>query len=181
MPCFLPYTFSFQSALPRGERRFSKTVITSYPVFQSALPRGERRFLNISFLFAVLFQSALPRGERRIRYRSSISFLYFNPRSHEGSDPKRLFGLISVGSISIRAPTRGATFTKTTFPITIPDFNPRSHEGSDAVKAATKNAIKISIRAPTRGATALPYPQSNNLRISIRAPTRGATLIDLIL
>ena len=47
----------------RGATRFHDVVII-HPEFQSALPRGERRFaLGFTIIYA-LFQSALPRGER---------------------------------------------------------------------------------------------------------------------
>ena len=57
------------------------------PTFQSTLPRGERLTTNAWFIFIFLFQSTLPRGERlTLMTLPSISY-YFNPRSHEGSDP----------------------------------------------------------------------------------------------
>ena len=60
-----------------------------------------------------------------------LRHLYFNPRSHEGSD-------VST-------------------PLDIPgkiDFNPRSHEGSDQEDTSSDAKwYDISIRAPTRGAT----------------------------
>ena len=60
----------------------------------------------------------------------SIS-LYFNPRSHEGSDYRL-------------AATAGA----------VPHFNPRSHEGSDEESEWDMDLLHgISICAPTRGAT----------------------------
>ena len=61
------------------------------------------------------------------------SFLYFNPRSHERSDHKR------IHDCSIRQ-----------------DFNPRSHERSDNFVRVLYHVQLISIHAPTRGATCLP-------------------------
>ena len=99
---------------------------------------------------------------------------HFNPRSHEGSDeeaapadavvtisihaPTR--GATPVGElmvfidrISIHAPTRGATL-KELFSRGIRSyFNPRSHEGSDSKDGILLPRWKISIHAPTRGAT----------------------------
>ena len=78
---------------------------------------------------------------------------YFNPRSHEGSDillnyPRR------DSMISIRAPTKGATYEK-----------------------IVKSFItKISIHAPTKGATAGALNKPMSQMISIHAPTKGATL-----
>ena len=55
--------------------------------FQSALPRGERRFYTQAQLINGVFQSALPRGERLLSLRSvSLPYHNFNPRSREGSD-----------------------------------------------------------------------------------------------
>ena len=98
----------------------------------------------------------------------------FNPRSHEGSDicfceasepetisihaPTRgatvtIGSIVYCGSISIHAPTRGATLT------------PR--------KRSRRNTI--SIHAPTRGATGSAGGADTSGAISIHAPTRGAT------
>ena len=54
------------------------------------------------------FQSTLPREERRQEPTSTSSGSYFNPRSHERSDALRIHDRAHV-SISIHAPTRGAT------------------------------------------------------------------------
>ena len=120
--------------------------------FQSTLPRGERpgEVREVATLFK--FQSTLPRGERQSTASAS-----------------------SDTSISIHAPTRGATnllqllviFVR--FQSTLPrgerhilsvsnfshiNFNPRSHEGSDvAVLRLCCAVCHISIHAPTRGAT----------------------------
>ena len=56
--------------------------------------------------------------------------VYFNPRSHEGSDPMLI-----------------TTYHPDT------DFNPRSHEGSDVLVGIKTMQPEISIHAPTRGAT----------------------------
>ena len=54
----------------------------------------------------------------------------FNPRSHEGSDGCH-GNQRRRDSISIHAPTRGATVSAQNWAACIVDFNPRSHEGSD--------------------------------------------------
>ena len=53
----------FQSALPRGERRFDTPVGLHFQPFQSALPRGERRryFVN-TFLYLEISIRAPARG-----------------------------------------------------------------------------------------------------------------------
>ena len=122
----------------------------------------------------------------------------FNPRSHEGSDSIIRSGF-DRSAISIRAPTRGATFVTVIklflsllFQSALPrgerpdapfitcsgvNFNPRSHEGSDGQGMKSVKCVNISIRAPTRGATWLLCDYAHGCNISIRAPTRGATKI----
>ena len=56
-----------------------------------------------------LFQSTLPRGERHHKKFQILLFLYFNPRSREGSDYKGLRHQQRTCCISIHAPARGAT------------------------------------------------------------------------
>ena len=124
----------------------------------------------------IIFQSTLPRGERLC-----------SP-----------FFLTSEFTISIHAPTRGATKCAKAIVEAITDFNPRSHEGSDEKLEKVRRIYEISIHAPTRGATIQQYhiahtvayfnPRSHEgsdrrgihskggiVMISIHAPTRGAT------
>ena len=124
----------FQSTLPREERQnriMLFMIIRS--IFQSTLPREERHPLSGLCLLAIIFQSTLPREER-----------------HSCSQQKYI-----VLTISIHAPTRGATMLffviclLRVFQSTLPreerlsspenvfpfsDFNPRSHERSDGKK-----------------------------------------------
>ena len=79
-------TILFQSALPRGERRLEPWKRNLPSVFQSALPRGERLVIGSVLGGNTLFQSALPRGERQVLGYVLNILIYFNPRSHEGSD-----------------------------------------------------------------------------------------------
>ena len=149
----------------------------------------------------LLFQSTLPRGER---LGSPLVVIpnspYFNPRSHEGSDYTPFMILIISSSISIHAPTRGATRGYTESPITHINFNPRSHEGSDkdpterqAAIAEFQSTLPRGERPPQHGYTVVccsyfnprshegsdyvsPSFSSGPI-ISIHAPTRGATQI----
>ena len=110
--CFMGYHFliqTFQSTLPRGERLLSAQAAIKQQVFQSTLPRGERQLLANSETLIEQFQSTLPRGERRV------------------PDRQRQFTF----SISIHAPTRGATQRLRVPRYPVQYFNPRSHEGSD--------------------------------------------------
>ena len=65
--------------------------------------------------------------------------------------------IMTYESVSIHAPTRGATL-----------------HGS-----VLRRGIRVSIHAPTRGATMLINPTSEFDRVSIHAPTRGATIITM--
>ena len=144
-------------------------------VFQSTLPRGERQSSVCSLVASSQFQSTLPRGERRGCCKSSREAQNFNPRSHEGSDRRRLRSLLRpvefqstlprgerlkviyshsfICTISIHAPTRGATGYMLRQLRDPEYFNPRSHEGSDGIFADLYAKKVISIHAPTRGAT----------------------------
>ena len=97
-----------------------------------------------------------PRSHERSDIRGRLKFgnsKNFNPRSHERSDVKTLDPIDDIFSISIHAPTRGATTGKEykqmarKFQSTLPreerlhadysgmfryNFNPRSHERSDS-------------------------------------------------
>ena len=99
----------FQSTLPRGERPAIDPQLNSQYRFQSTLPRGERHRVRLIVNRVRLFQSTLPRGERQVLPvpRPPVK-IYFNPRSHEGSD-KGEFNALMNAYISIHAPTRGAT------------------------------------------------------------------------
>ena len=101
--------------------------------FQSTLPRGERRYMTLQKLLNRIISIHAPtRGATNFNRHQNPSRLYFNPRSHEGSDRERDVLHLFL-CISIHAPTRGAT--------TVADYERQGTE-------------KISIHAPTRGATA---------------------------
>ena len=99
----------FQSTLPRRER-LDKPIPPIYVTrFQSTLPRRERLYPVKKVSNKVLFQSTLPRRERR-----AIPVCFPNQYT-----------------VSIHAPTQGATvFADYDYGYGI-GFNPRSHAGSD--------------------------------------------------
>ena len=140
--------------------------------------RGATMCLDCAFMFPMIFQSTLLQEERRRRVHGCWNFRrYFNPRSYKRSD-NFSSSYFPFTSISIHAPTRGATmFTLTTanslsrFQSTLLQeerprlrhhknawiyFNPRSYKRSDNKSSTTAQALMISIHAPTRGATLLP-------------------------
>ena len=144
--------------------------------FQSTLRRTERQRRAIGCGLLSTFQSTLRRTERP--QRANSGYLPY--------------------SISIHAPTNGATwidyFTKPAYAYFNPrsdersdrntllvflffiNFNPRSDERSDGDSYSTFKDYTISIHAPTNGATTIILFSLVLLLISIHAPTNGATL-----
>ena len=127
----------FQSTLPRGERLLSAQAAIKQQVFQSTLPRGERQLLANSETLIEQFQSTLPRGERRVpdRQRQFTFSISIHAPTRGATCPPDLCSHLQ--GISIHAPTRGATSMSLTQICIRSYFNPRSHEGSDATAAGT--------------------------------------------
>ena len=82
-----------------------------------------------------------------------IAGLYFNPRSHEGSDNLYTRHYRYIRNFNPRSHEGSDAGVENCCSL-CKYFNPRSHEGSDlyAEKCELKHKI-ISILAPTRGAT----------------------------
>ena len=99
------------------------------------------------------FQSTHPRGVRRKLLHRLYDATGFNPRTHEGCD-RIVYHLGTLSSVSIHAPTRGATVVEVPQFGSIQSFNPRTHEGCDFKAFFIKPTRYVSIHAPTRGATA---------------------------
>ena len=78
----------FQSTLPRGERRWPhSTRSVTISAFQSTLPRGERPSMDCSVWCGPGISIHAPtRGATKLSPEKFVSAMYFNPRSHEGSD-----------------------------------------------------------------------------------------------
>ena len=146
----------FQSTLPREERlcvwlkpRFDLFISIHAPTRGATIPIGLKSFNDLISIHAPTrgatltcleqlqiiraFQSTLPREERRAAHPLSAALAYFNPRSHERSDP--VLSSVPLGSvpISIHAPTRGATISVFVSISSAYNFNPRSHERSDVI------------------------------------------------
>ena len=121
------------------------------------------------------FQSTLPREERRRLVRLFRSKFDFNPRSHERSDATPTTSR-RQSSISIHAPTRGATSSSGDYSQEVENFNPRSHERSDSQQQSDSGMERdFNPRSHERSDfTKKTFPQSPK-SISIHAPTRGAT------
>ena len=151
-----PSELQFQSTLPRRERPTLDFFQCSYTGFNPRSHEGSDACVCLFCRLVKLFQSTLPRRERRcIRLYFIRLANGFNPRSHEGSDQygiisdfllskfqstlprrERLLILINIHiyiSVSIHAPTKGATMYYISLLTQLQCFNPRSHEGSDWV------------------------------------------------
>ena len=93
-----------------------------------------------------IFQSALPRGERPAGSMDQTADKNFNPRSHEGSDAIDPI-CQRIGSISIRAPTRGATSTTSIyapqqkFQSALPRGERRGEQGKTAIWRLFQSAL----------------------------------------
>ena len=101
--------------------------------------------------------------------------IYFNPRSHTGSDHFLMIAAESSIGISIHAPTRGATLQKLQL-LRHPLFQSTLPHGERPVEVQ-------GCLLPLRFQSTLPHgerhgtmnPFAVGLMISIHAPTRGAT------
>ena len=103
-------------------------------LFQSTLPQRERHLSRPHTCTLQKFQSTLPQRERRFQFYDNLSQF----------------------TISIHAPTKGAT----------------------RYNATSKTSRRISIHAPTKGATNGGNMFNFEVYISIHAPTKGATITD---
>ena len=123
----------FQSTPPRGRRRrgghgrAGRIAISIHASTREATARDARKpsSINISIHASTReatacqavrhvpsegFQSTPPRGRRRVGFRHRRSRTYFNPRLHEGGDPRQAAAR-RPRRISIHASTREATST----------------------------------------------------------------------
>ena len=126
---------------------------TLLSVFQSTHPHGVRLRSTAGFWSALAFQSTHPHGVRQPPSWPRSWIRCFNPRTHTGCDA-HAFRLTDVISVSIHAPTRGATIQSRSHHSRHASFNPRTHTGCDLVALETFPVnVPVSIHAPTRGAT----------------------------
>ena len=144
--CFNPRPYK------RGD--CSATLVTSpSTVFQSTPLQEGRPAVTWSSVPSHVFQSTpLQEGRRRADFPSS-----------------------QLSSVSIHAPTRGATSVPLSSRPPGRSFNPRPYKRGDMIVARLLYVIHVSIHAPTRGATARSCLWTLPLVVSIHAPTRGAT------
>ncbi len=148
--------YDFANFNPRSHERSDDFILTGQYSFHHFNPRSHER--------SDLYSLIIPHGR-----------INFNPRSHERSDT-HLFAKHKMFSISIHAPTRGATKMisdcSTNYWISIH----APTRGATSLFGVVSDFLGISIHAPTRGATDAPIDVCCSVVISIHAPTRGATV-----
>ena len=122
-------------------------------LFQSTLPRGERQRIPTNNANIDKISIHAPtRGATALALALPSSTRYFNPRSHEGSDPVDSDGKFVYRDFNPRS-HEGSDVIPFAYRTLSKDFNPRSHEGSDVSTCRAFFPWYISIHAPTRGAT----------------------------
>ena len=139
-------------APPRGATACRSTILSGVPIFQFTPLREGRRYHRLPL--------------RTVRH--------FNSRPSARGD-----GIgndyVALGAISIHAPPRGATGTRTAPASCSSDFNSRPSARGDLSRCRNSDIQCISIHAPPRGATSEVVAKNNSYEISIHAPPRGAT------
>ncbi len=123
--------------------------ISTHAPTKGATSRWERRPRKAAF------QPTLPQRERQPSPPALGPALYFNPRSHKGSDE------LTLSSAPLCMP----------FQPTLPQRERQVLEINERV------ANTISTHAPTKGATVICFQSFTYKAISTHAPTKGATQI----
>ena len=184
----------------RGATRRAGRRACCRTAFQSTRPRGARPAPRRRKPPACCrFQSTRPRGaRRRTTCLPSCTRPCFNPRAHAGRDcwTRPVFTRLRqfqstrprgarhhhspVGqpgeSVSIHAPTRGATLRRPRGAFSRRGFNPRAHAGRDAAHRFQRPLVRLFQSTRPRGARRAPAASAESVgAVSIHAPTRGAT------
>ena len=122
----------FQSTLPRGERRgqiFSCEAI--FLISIHAPTRGATSFSRQRVTCFWISIHAPTRGATLNQQISGIFSLYFNPRSHEGSDDGQVLNKEQFSKFQSTLPRGERHCRERDIKDSSVHFNPRSHEGSD--------------------------------------------------
>ena len=121
---------SFQSTHPRGVRQDKRDAwVREYPISIHAPTWGATYNPN-HVAPPEIFQSTHPRGVRQTGRTCGRRRKDFNPRTHVGCDSHHDKNFL-IFSISIHAPTWGATLRNIHRITGSPNFNPRTHVGCD--------------------------------------------------
>ena len=167
-------------------------------MFQSTRPRGARLSISVPSPPSMVFQSTRPRGARlqsparraagHLRFnprahggrdcylsRFRLRTKSFNPRAHGGRDWTRPRPLRDRRTVSIHAPTGGATSSPPSRTCCATSFNPRAHGGRDlSLLTVMPAAESFNPRAHGGRDNRSPRDRAEE-DVSIHAPTGGAT------
>ena len=168
------FTTEFQSTHPRGVRPAASCSRSVDLEFQSTHPRGVRRWRLLGVHPFVRFQSTHPRGVRLHNHNSYYCSRCFNPRTHAGCDWRAQHDTHS-DSVSIHAPTRGATRGAASYS-KVPRFQSTHPRGVRPRPCGSGHTCGLFQSTHPRGVRPSQSPESLRPRcVSIHAPTRGAT------
>ena len=211
----------FQSTRPRGARHSDEYYSTAYNIVSIHAPTwGATAVIFVSVPHRSSFNPRAHVGRDNTVCPRPCHRRSFNPRAHVGRDgsmtcafrstcvfqstrprgarPAQQRILTAKFSVSIHAPTWGATCSTRCPRWHGRCFNPRAHVGRDLASLATSVHVTlfqstrprgarrvargiggvlvvVSIHAPTWGATPINKPLQLFKRVSIHAPTWGAT------
>ena len=128
----LRLTPSLSSFNPRPHARgdVKSDQFTRLDLVSIHAPTRGATFFSTSYIKRRMFQSTPPREGRPSSTLAASRQHCFNPRPHAGGDYDNMEDLELLLSVSIHAPTRGATLWTYTTPPTM-SFNPRPHAGGD--------------------------------------------------
>ena len=143
----------FQSTHPRGVRRRANPGSNPKRYFNPRTHVGCDKLPSEAALKCSIFQSTHPRGVRHALPYVLFQFCLFQSTHPRGVRPLGLHNRIAGGSISIHAPTWGATIKRAGRLTVSINFNPRTHVGCDSNIEHQTIQFVISIHAPTWGAT----------------------------
>ena len=99
------------------------------------------------------FQSTHPHGVRRNCCKVICPDCQFQSTHPHGVRHQQCYDYDRLKSVSIHAPTRGATLLLSIPLLSLVCFNPRTHTGCDSPQILLFLISWVSIHAPTRGAT----------------------------
>ena len=101
----------------------------------------------------------------------------FNPRTHTGCDYEEVAVYEGFDTVSIHAPTRGATLQEVQSELSPFVSIHAPTRGATKGSGRILGPVRVSIHAPTRGATSGKSVCIISTIVSIHAPTRGATRV----
>ena len=146
----------FPISIHAPTRGATMPYLRQVPVPQNFNPRsheGSDTNWSSCLTWVTYFNPRSHEGSDPSRYRPSYLYYNFNPRSHEGSDLCRSRHDIQKYTISIHAPTRGATKTETILVCSCQFQSTLPRGERPTLFDFMLEVTHISIHAPTRGAT----------------------------